>query len=497
MSKLQKFLAQPGLFIQDAIDNARVRSALRGRREPPDTESDLEERVPLAHVIARSLAGVAEVFTSPDPDGRDPLNCFVRDVPLVLHHALAIAERRSCQLLVGVGRKLSDVDKRNVVATARALFHVTDFELRFASRGPDEVVAVMIWERSDGVCRPRGNNAYTDELSVDTFESLWDRERQRLDLSRLYPQPIDSECRFDVDIVYTWVNHDDPEWRALIARFRNLDEVDWERYRDNDELRYSMRSIDRFAPWVRTIFVVTNCGRPAWLAEHPRVRWVPHEAVFPASEHYLPTFNSHAIESCLMRIDGLSEHFVYMNDDVFMGMPIAKSDLFAPNGMSLSHLERYGVAFGAVDSHNPDYLNAAINGRRLIEETFGVSPTQLHAHTAHALRRSVLFEMEARYPERFDAVRRARFRSSDDLSVVSFLYHHYAFQRRRALRVPAVNAHLVRPANSAESYVEMLAGKPRPFFCINDGGSSTDDGFFARTAEFLSTYYPTRAPWEA
>lgn len=499
MSKLQKFLTQPGLFIQDAIDNTRVRAALsgidRGAADPQPSSGD--DEAGFAQAIAGSLAGLADVFTTPEPNGSEPLNCFASDVPRVLHQALAIAQRRSRQLLVGVGRRLTEVGNRDVVATARALLHVTDFELRLVSRGPDEVLQVVIWDRRDGVYRARANNVYATELPVSTFESVWDREGQRVDLSRLYPRAVDSECRFDVDVVYTWVNHADAAWRAQIAGYRDLDEIDWERYRANDELRYSMRSIHRFAPWVRNVFVVTNCQRPDWLADHAKVRWVPHEAVFPPSEHYLPTFNSHAIESCLMRVEGLSEQFVYMNDDVFMGMPVAKSDLFAPNGMSLSYLERYGVVFGDVAGDNPDYLNAAINGRRLIEKTFGVSPTQLHAHTAHALRKSVLLEMEQRFPERFDSVRRARFRSREDLSIVSFLYHHYAYQRRRALRVPAVNAHLVRPANSAESYVEMLAGRPRPFFCINDGGASADDGFHARTAEFLNAYFPQRAPWEA
>jgi len=254
--------------------------------------------------------------------------------------------------------------------------------------------------------------------------------------------------------------------------------------------------VHQCAPWVRNIYVVTNCMRPDWLAEHPKIHWVMHEEVFPEGA-YLPTFNSHAIEACLMRVDGLSEHFVYLNDDVFLGIPAAKNDFFAPNGMSVSYLEAYGMVFGERGKDRPDYLNAALNGKKVIEETFDVSPTMLHEHVPHALKRSVLFEMEERYPEVFHRTRAARFRTPDDVSIVSFLYHHYAYQCRHAIRAPSSNAVLIRPSNSADAFVDLLSGKRRRFFCINDGGdSSSDTTFSARSSAFLERYFRDKGPWE-
>ena len=37
------------------------------------------------------------------------------------------------------------------------------------------------------------------------------------------------------------------------------------RYRDNNELRYSLRSLAKFAPWIRHVYIVTNGQIPYWL----------------------------------------------------------------------------------------------------------------------------------------------------------------------------------------------------------------------------------------
>ena len=171
-----------------------------------------------------------------------------------------------------------------------------------------------------------------------------------------------------VDVVYTWVNGSDPRqqelldsWRAryfpasvgdsvgVLAGAGNstnhtrsppLDEVDDKeekkvsdatiasRFRDNDELRYSIRSIEMFAPWVRRIFLVTNGQIPSWLdLDNPRVTIITHEQIFPNKSH-LPTFSSPAIESHLHRIPGLSKRFLYFNDDTFFGNHVWPEDFF-------------------------------------------------------------------------------------------------------------------------------------------------------------------------
>lgn len=110
------------------------------------------------------------------------------------------------------------------------------------------------------------------------------------------------------------------------------------RYRDNEELRFSLRSLEKHAPWVRRIFIVTDDQIPYWLElEHPRVQLVPHHLIFPNASH-LPTFSSPAIETHLHRIPGLSRYYVYFNDDVFLGADVWPDDFMLPSGAQKVYL---------------------------------------------------------------------------------------------------------------------------------------------------------------
>ena len=106
------------------------------------------------------------------------------------------------------------------------------------------------------------------------------------------------------------------------------DIVSASRFQDNEELRYSLRSVERFAPWVRHIFVVTNGQIPSWLnLDSPRLTLVTHKDIFPNHTH-LPTYSSPAIESHLHRIPGLADHFIYLNDDVMFGDYVWPEDFY-------------------------------------------------------------------------------------------------------------------------------------------------------------------------
>ena len=100
------------------------------------------------------------------------------------------------------------------------------------------------------------------------------------------------------------------------------------RFADNQELRYSLRSVEKFAPWVRQIFIVTNGQIPSWLnLDNPRIKIVTHADIFTNKSH-LPTFSSPAIESHLHKIPGLSKKFIYLNDDVMFGEEVWPDDFY-------------------------------------------------------------------------------------------------------------------------------------------------------------------------
>lgn len=138
----------------------------------------------------------------------------------------------------------------------------------------------------------------------------------------------------EIDFVIPWVDGSDPLWRAKKAQYTGVEVQEGNtdvRFRDWDALKYWFRGVEKFAPWVRNVYFVTDGQKPEWLnVDHPRLRWVKHSDFIPAE--YLPTFSSHPIEWNLHRIEGLAEQFVYFNDDVFLIKDTVPQDFFV-NGL--------------------------------------------------------------------------------------------------------------------------------------------------------------------
>ncbi|ETI53015.1 hypothetical protein F443_03984 [Phytophthora nicotianae P1569] len=163
-----------------------------------------------------------------------------------------------------------------------------------------------------------------------------------------------------IDVVYTWVNGTDPRWKKekefwhkhWIASLTGQPLPVWgqeadvkgkddsnsdNRFRDNEELRYSLRSLEKYAPWVRHIYVVTDGQIPSWLdIESPKLSIVKHRDIF-ANKSHLPVFSSPAIEWNLDNIPGLSDMFLYFNDDVFLGSPVRPEDFVSQAGVQKAY----------------------------------------------------------------------------------------------------------------------------------------------------------------
>ncbi len=132
-----------------------------------------------------------------------------------------------------------------------------------------------------------------------------------------------------IDFVITWVDGSDEEWRCEKALYNpetGMDN-DSERYRDWELLKYWFRGVEKYATWVRKIHFITWGHLPKWLnTEHPKLHIVNHEDYIPTE--FLPTFNSNVLEIYMHKIEGLSEQFVYFNDDFFLINDTTESDFF-------------------------------------------------------------------------------------------------------------------------------------------------------------------------
>lgn len=146
------------------------------------------------------------------------------------------------------------------------------------------------------------------------------------------PELASSSGEQDIDAVITWVDGSDPGWLAAYthhaAKAAGVDGAKAGRFRDLETMRFVLRGIECFMPWIRRVHLVTAGHIPPWLnREHPRLRTVTHAELFEDPGH-LPTFNSGSIEMNLHRVPGLADQFIYFNDDTFVLRETRRERLF-------------------------------------------------------------------------------------------------------------------------------------------------------------------------
>jgi Stealth protein CR2, conserved region 2/Stealth protein CR4, conserved region 4/Stealth protein CR3, conserved region 3/Stealth protein CR1, conserved region 1 len=313
-----------------------------------------------------------------------------------------------------------------------------------------------------------------------------------------------SDISFDIDIVFSWVDGSSPEYIAARRAQQQgvvLGEGDDHeaRFRQINELKYALRSVYMFAPWIRRIFIATDSPAPAWLADHPAVTIVRSEEFF-ADPSVLPTHNSQAVECQLHRIEGLSEHFLYSNDDMFFGRAVGPDMFFTPGGITKFIEAETRIGLGENAAERSGFENAARVNRKLLWNRFGRITTRHLEHTAAPLRRSVVGHMEEEFPEEFRKTAASRFRAADNISVTNSFYHYYALLTGRAVTQTAAKVRYVDTTmRSGLKYLpKLLAKRNMDFFCLNDGSfpEVSSDERAEVVTDFLERYFPVKAPWE-
>ena len=143
-----------------------------------------------------------------------------------------------------------------------------------------------------------------------------------------------------IDAVITWVDGSDKEYKKRLEKHLTTSTNYKKQYLQANEIEYCVKSILKFAPFVRRIFIVTDNQKPSFnglkdLIVSKKVKVVDHKEIFKGYEKYLPTFNIRSIDAVLHRIEDLSEMFVYFNDDVFLINKIREEDWFVENKVVL------------------------------------------------------------------------------------------------------------------------------------------------------------------
>lgn len=331
-----------------------------------------------------------------------------------------------------------------------------------------------------------------------------------------------------IDLIYLWVDGSDPAWLAKknaalqsLGRSMAASSVAAQRWRDHDELKYSLRSVEKFVPWINHIHIVTDGQVPKWLdANHPRVSIVDHAAIIPPD--YLPNFNSNAIEFFIHRIPGLAEHFLYANDDMFFGQPLTPDFFFDPAGNPIVIAKERGNRRAFRNKRaSGNWEQTKWNALNLVREKFGLQYNITFKHAIEPQRKSHVREFAAKFHDEIIAPSATPFRERTNVQRmifpmldnargrnhivlnwrtgeqrITYDIHKDSFLRRAGREMRWLLATLfgfVRyDCYDKQWRIAHFVRKYRPaMFTINDQGSGLADG-----ARLLSEMFPEKSGFE-
>lgn len=310
---------------------------------------------------------------------------------------------------------------------------------------------------------------------------------------------------YDVDLVYLWVNGNDPEWLAkrdaFIGKTTEDSPVNCKgRYANNDELKYSLRSIELYAPWIRKIFIVTDNQVPEWLdTSNPKIQIVDHSEILPPES--LPCFNSSLIEAFMYRIPGLSEHFLYANDDMFLNREVCMNDFFTSQGLPIVRLTpkpfrklRWFLREKIRRKPLKNFSRTIGNAARIVEKKYGIYYTGMTHHNIDAyLKSDFAHVIEEIFPEKFEPMLACRMRDDRDIERIVFSYAALAEKRAVMRFVSDKESMLV--AIHKKWHFDRLERRYPIFFCMNDSEYASDSDRL-KVKDYLEYRFPAKSSFE-
>lgn len=289
----------------------------------------------------------------------------------------------------------------------------------------------------------------------------------------------------NIDIVIAWVDGNDLELKKKRHKYLTgedaSDAVSATRFASNNEIYYNIASILKYVPFCRHIYVVADNQRPEFIDEFAaqglcavdKIRVVDHREIFRGFEEYLPTFNTRSIESMLWNIDGLSDYFIYLNDDFFFNVPAQLEDfLKAENLVIYGHWQ------------NSFALKAKLKYRQLMSRQFGkpIQPKHMIAqmlgadvlgfkkffeihHYPHIVDRHALKDYLLEHPQLLETQIKFKFRSVEQLNPIS-LMNHIKIQKQQAELKPDLELAYLKNQDSLNSFIHALHNSEIKYGCI-------------------------------
>ena len=307
-----------------------------------------------------------------------------------------------------------------------------------------------------------------------------------------------------IDLVYLWVDDTDWNWKKkrnkYLETFTNYDAdaVDECRFYNNDELLYSLRSVEKNAPWINKIFIITDNQTPSWLnINNPKIRIVNHTEIIPNEK--LPIFNSCAIESRIPYIKDLSEYFLYANDDTYFWNPV-NEDFFFKNDLPICRIDKFMSKYKVCKKLYGSTIQRAYS---LIKGKYYIHFQDFFPHhNIDAYRKSLFIECIKEFQNEFDKTLNNRFRDFSDVQriIISF----YALAKGKAIlkqtRLNLLEKILHIPKDSVCYHMhkivpEKILNKKTKLVCINDSRENNENTRKI-CKELLEKKFPQKSSFE-
>ncbi|MUJ26448.1 hypothetical protein GNP73_00415 [Aliivibrio fischeri] len=283
-----------------------------------------------------------------------------------------------------------------------------------------------------------------------------------------------------IDLVYCWVNNSDTSWNKKKEYYLNLynpccKNNESIRYTDNNELKISLRSVVKNAPWINHIYIITDNQKPNWLRSNDFITIIDHQQIIP--NEYLPTFNSSVIEAHIHNIDSLSEYYLYLNDDVLIGKECKSSSFFKKNSPVIftSSLIQKKINL----KNNFTYNQKSIfNARKLVEKKTGIL---VGYNIKHGIRCCVKSRYEKIYKQYFHEMEKSfhdKFRNTPISIHALYAFHEIAEKKAKPIYQKNIKSNSIINTlfkntflNVKDNNLDSLSNieKTRPLIiCIND-----------------------------
>lgn len=294
-----------------------------------------------------------------------------------------------------------------------------------------------------------------------------------------------------IDIVYTWVNGGDEDYCKLYKDYAyKPNHINPERYRDNySMIKYSIRSVEKYAPWIRNIYIVTIRPQiPEWIeVSNPGIKIIHHDEIF--DKEYLPTFNYNVIESYIHNISGLSNYFIYSCDDQMFGNHIEKTDFIAKE----DKIKIFGTFFG----ENLKY--------RIYEAKYDYIPIGLLEHTPFLVDKKAWENMSSHISKKMHLTRMNKFREDEDLCMLK-LYRAYMLSKMKSKSFAVKIWEFIRKSSFHKitndfskqvKYFKKIKDRKPKIICMNDDQQNNPNEKVTNLVKnFLEDYYPEPSQFE-